>query len=349
MASGSNDLWNAEVRSGDAPPVEKSGWRSGLAGLRWNGGTAARAKRILLGQNINDGVLFKIALYIVLLSIAVMYIQPVLYMLATSFKSMSDLLDQSVTYIPRQFDLQGYDDAWIGLDYLKALWQTTYMSLSAAILQVLSCGLTGYAFARLRIPFKNVLFFIVLLTFLIPPQVLVIPLYVTYAKLNWTKTALPFIIPAIFAAGLKASLFIIIYRQFFATLPKELEESAKIDGAGPFRTFVKVMLPLARPAILIVFLFSIVWHWNDYFEPSVYLQASQANDFVPLALRLDRMQEALNLHKSLATGQNVHLIFDMNEPLKMAGAILIIGPMLFLYMFAQRYFVQGIERSGIVE
>lgn len=306
-------------------------------------------RRALIGRSLNDGFLFKIALYVILLSISIMYIMPLLYMLATSFKSMSDLLDQAVQYIPRQFELQGYKDALIGLDYLNALWQTSYMSLSAAILQVISCGITGYAFARLKIPFKNGLFFIVLLAFLVPPQVLVIPQYVTYAKLGWTQTALPFIIPAVFAAGLKASLFIIIYRQFFATLPKELEESAKIDGAGAFRTFVKVMLPLARPAILLVFLFSIVWHWNDYFEPSVYLQSSQLRDFIPLSLRMDRMQEALNFHKSVTAGNNKQLIFDIYAPLKMAASVLIIGPMLILYMFAQRYFVQGIERSGIVE
>ncbi|MBP1988602.1 carbohydrate ABC transporter permease [Paenibacillus eucommiae] len=319
------------------------------------GNKIARLKRFVLGQNVNDGALFKLFIYIILISISVLYLQPVLYMISTSFKTVSDLMDPTVKWIPRQFNFASYFDAFRGLHYWKALWQTTYMSLSASLLQVISCGITGYAFARLRIPFKNILFVVVLITFLIPPQSLVIPLYVTYAKLHWLNTSLPFIIPAIFAQGLKGSLFIIIFRQFFSTLPKELEESAKMDGAGAVRTFWKIMLPLSRPALLIVFLFAFVWHWNDFFEPMLYLRSARAEDFIPLSLRLNYMQGVLDYSAgkiggiggggaSLGGGA-----YDVNEAIKMAAAFIIILPPLLLYMFAQKYFVEGIERTGIVE
>jgi len=310
----------------------------------------SRAKHFLLGRTINDGAIFKLLVYIILISIAVLLVRPLVYMISTSFMSSSDLMDPTVTWIPRKLDLTPFIGAMEGLVYWKGLQDTAYVSIAASLLQVVSCGITGYAFARLQFPFKNVLFLIVLLTFLVPQQVLVMPLFVLFAKFKMLDSSLPFIIPAIFAQGLRGSLFIIIFRQFFATLPKELEESAKIDGSGLIRTFVKVMLPLAGPAILIVFLFSFVWHWNDFFEPNLYLRASGLHDFMPLSMRLDKLHTTLLMQSGgTVGGEATANLFDRNESLTMAALVLIVLPPLILYMFAQRYFIQGIERTGIVE
>lgn len=304
-----------------------------------------RIRYFLLGKSIVDGSLFKVLIFIMLLFVSVLYLKPLLYILSTSLKSVPEMLDPTSGWLPRMFQWDNYRVALIGLEYVKGLWQTSLVAVGSALLQMLSCALTGYAFARLHIPGKNILFVIVLLVFLIPPQTIVIPLFVTYVKLGWLNTPLPFLVPALLAQGLKGALFIMIFRQFYNGFPKELEESARMDGASPFRIFTRIMLPLSRPALLIVFLFSFVWHWNDYFEPSLFLQSG---DFTLLSGRLENLQDSLNA--SMGTvGLLGFGFFDLNEPIKMAGAMLVILPPLILYLFTQRYFVEGIERTGIVE
>ncbi|MCU6710923.1 carbohydrate ABC transporter permease [Paenibacillus sp. J5C_2022] len=304
-----------------------------------------RARYFFIGKSIVDGFMYKFFVFTILLFISTLYMKPLLYIISTSLKSVAEMLDPSIGWLPRVLEWGNYQVAFIGLEYMKGLFQTLLVAVGAAIFQVFSCSMTGYAFARLHIPGKNILFVIVLLTFLIPPQTIVIPLFVTYVKLGWLNTPLPFLIPALFAQGLKGALFILIFRQFYSSFPKELEESARMDGAGPFRTFWKIMLPLSRPAMLIVFLFSFVWHWNNYFEPSLFLQNGE---FVLLSGRLENLQDSLNASMGTASFLGF-TFFDLNEPIKMAGALLVILPPLILFMFTQRYFVEGIERTGIVE
>src|SRR5439155_25841025 len=149
--------------------------------------------------------------------------------------------------------------------------------------QVLSCSFLAYGLAPLRFPGREPLFLLVLFTFLIPPQTIIIPLFILYRHLGWIDTFYPFIVPSFLGHGLQGALFILVFRQFFKGLPSELEDAASIDGANPFRTFFQIMLPLARPAILVVLLFSLVWHWNDYFEPTMFFYRQ---DFFTLPMRL---------------------------------------------------------------
>lgn len=304
-----------------------------------------RGRMLVLGRHFNDGWLFKLALYIVLTAAALLYLNPVVYMLTTSLKQGTDLVNPMIQWIPSKLEWSNYATAVIGLNYWPSLFHTVWISTAASLMQMASCALAGYGFARMRIPGKGVLYLIVLLTFLIPPQTLSIPLHVLYSKLGWLNTPLPLLIPGLFAQGLKGAIFIIIFRQFFATLPRELEESARMDGAGAMKTFWRIMFPLARPALLIVFLFSFVWHWNDYYEPAMYLKNG---DYTLLAQSMQFLQG--NLNASVSSGSSMGGgFFVMNETITMAAAFLIIAPPLILYMFAQRYFVEGIERTGIVE
>lgn len=314
-----------------------------LHAIRRYAGT--RMKSALLGGYGSDGLLLQTGLYVLLVSVSVLYMSPLFYMISTSLKDVSQLLDPTIRWIPRALATDNYVAAAAGLKYGEALLHTGFMSITAASLQVLSCALTGYAFARFAIPYKGVLYSIVLLTFLVPVQTLAIPLFVLYSKLGWLNTPLPFVVPAVFAQGIKGALFIIIFRQFFASQPKEMEEAAKLDGAGAFRTYWRIMLPLAKPAMLVVFLFSFVWHWNAYFEPALFLKNQ---DFMAMATQMDRMQANLNELTGTSAGLAAGA-FDLNEPIKMAGAVLVVLPPLFLYMFAQKHFVQGIERTGLVE
>lgn len=304
-----------------------------------------RMKSALIGGYGSSGLLLQTALYVLLASVAVLYLTPLFYMISTSLKDVGQLIDPAVRWIPRELVLENYASAAAGLRYWTALTHTAFMGAAAGMLQVLSCSLTGYAFARFPIPYKSVLTVVVLLTFLVPVQTLAIPLFVLYSKLGWLNTPLPFLVPAGFAQGIKGALFIIIFRQFFGAQPQEMEEAAKLDGAGAFRTYWRIMLPLAKPAMLVVFLFSFVWHWNAYFEPALFLKNQ---NFMAMATQMDRMQANLNELSGAASGLAAGA-FDLNEPIKMAGAVLVVLPPLLLYLFAQRHFVQGIERAGLVE
>jgi multiple sugar transport system permease protein len=299
-----------------------------------------RTRVFFLGRQITDGMLFKLVIYAILTSVAVIYLQPVFYMISTSLKSNADLFDPTVNFFPKALYWENYKMALRGLHYVQALWQTSLVAILASVFQVFSCALTGYAFARLRIPGKKFWYFIVLLTFLVPIQTLVIPVFVVFSKLGWLNSPLPFLVPALLGQGLKGALFIMIFRQFFSTLPKELEESAKMDGSNSFRTFIKIMLPLSKSAMLVVFLFSFVWHWNDFFEPSMYLHSGK---FIMMANQMAQMPSNL----AVISG-NAMVVPKLFETTMMAGAFLVILPPLVLYAFAQRYFVEGIERTGMV-
>ncbi|ASS66130.1 MULTISPECIES: carbohydrate ABC transporter permease [unclassified Paenibacillus] len=310
-------------------------------GLLW-GRRVQKAKMIVLGRSLSDGLLAKLVIYALLSIVAYLYLQPLLYMVSTMLKDMSDLLDPTVKWIPRAVTWENLSKAVKGLQYPEALRNTTLIALSCSLAQVLLCAMTGYALARLAVPFKGLITALVILTFLIPPQVIIIPLYVIFSKLGLLNTLFVFLVPALFGQGLKGALFILIFRQFFRAQPASLEEAAKLDGASSFRLFFRIMLPLAQSACLVVFLFSFIWYWNMYYEPSMFL----ANGFTPLSIRLDNLEDVLN--PSLLG--NTHFITNpVTEGTKMAAAFLIILPPLLIFMVLQRWFVAGIERTGIVE
>jgi len=305
---------------------------------------AGQVKKVLLGQNLNDGWLAKVIIYFLLAVIAFLYLQPLFYMMSTMVKSVGDLVDPVVQWIPRKLHGQNLADAWRGLHYPEAFTNTLVIALTCSILQVISCAITGYALARLRFPGKTAAFILIIVTFMVPPQITIIPMYTIFGKLGWLNTPLVFIIPAVFAQGLRGALFIIIFRQFFLTQPKALEEAAKMDGASAFRLFFRIMLPLARPAIIVVFLFSFIWYWNMYYEPSMFLN----KEFLPLSLRLSLMQQELIGNSAINFNAGVGKD-PISEGPKMAAAFLIILPPLIVYTFTQRWFSEGIERTGLVE
>jgi len=319
--------------------------------MRKAGGQASRllwsrksqqVKVLVLGRNLSDGLLAKLIIYLLLSIVAYLYLQPLLYMISTMLKNISDLLDPTVKWIPRQVTWENLTKAYEGLQYPEALRNTALIAFTCSAVQVMVCAMTGYALARLTVPFKGLFTALVLLTFLIPPQVIIIPLYVIFSRLGLLNSLFVFLVPALFGQGLKGALFILIFRQFFKAQPLSLEEAAKLDGASSFRLFFRIMLPLAQSACLVVFLFSFIWYWNMYYEPSMFL----AKGFTPLSIRLDNLEEVLN--PSLLG--NTHFINNpVTEGTKMAAAFLIIFPPLVIFMFLQRWFVTGVERTGIVE
>lgn len=305
---------------------------------------AQRVNKLLLGQNVNDGMLAKTIMIVLLSVIAFLYLKPIIYMISTSVKSLDDLIDPVVGLIPRSMHSKNYIDAWNGLKYPEAFTNTFIIAFFGSLFQLFSCAITGYALARLKFPGKSLCFVLIMITFLVPPEITIIPLYMIFSKLGWLNTPFVFLVPALLAQGMRGALFIIIFRQFFLSQPKALEEAAKIDGASVFRLFFRIMMPLASSACLVVFLFSFVWYWNMHFEPSMFL----SKDFIPLSLRLNELSTELLGNKSLSLSVAVGKD-PISEGPKMAAAFLIILPPLLVYLVAQRWFTEGIERTGLVE
>lgn len=299
-----------------------------------------KTRYLIFGKEADKGLIFKLFIYLLLFDTAFIYLNPLFYMITNMVKDSTDLLDPSVIWVPRTIYLGTLQEAWKELDYSKAFLTSFYLSGSVAVLQTVFCAVAGYAFARLQFPFKKTLMGCLLLTFVVPPQVLILPMIIAANQLHLLNTFWPIILPALFGHGLKGALFVIIYRQFFSTQPKELEEAAIMDGANVFKVFFKVMLPLARPAIIVVFLFSFVWSWNDFYYPSMYLFQT---DNPPLSLSMSQMA-AYMAQKAAEEGPS---IFD--NSLKMATSFLMIIPLIILYAFTQRWFVEGVERTGLVE
>jgi multiple sugar transport system permease protein len=291
--------------------------------------------------------LFRILHYTILISISFIFLYPMLYLISKSMMQSNDLADATVQWIPKELSFANYDFAYTSLIYLRSFFNSVMTSLVPALIQIISCAIVGYGFARYHFPGKGLWLALVVFTFLVPPQTLIVPLYIFFSDLGWINTFMPFMVPAAFGHGLRGALFVLIFIQFFRGLPFQLEEAARIDGAGAFRTFWSIMFPLARPAMLVVFLFSLVWHWNDVFQPSLYVfQNTQFNLTQQLGIMNGQGEATISLGTSTGSvGAFAQIPTYANRV--MAGALLTILPMLLLYLFTQRYFVESAERAGI--
>jgi multiple sugar transport system permease protein len=327
----------AIIRKAGGAKIE---WQPGARRRSLQGSLLQTLRYHILGAEIDKGLLFKVFVYIILINVAFIYVKPILYMITTMIKDARNILDPSVIWIPRSVYLGHLKTAAEMLNYTKSFLISLSLASSVAILQVLSCAVAGYAFARLEFPFKKLWGALLLFTFIMPPQITILPSIMMFKEFGWLNTFLPMVAPALFGHGLKGAMFVIIYRAFFSNLPKELDEAARMDGAGPFRMFFRVMLPISRSATLVVLLFSFVWNWNDFYFPSLYMFTAEN---VPLSITLARL--AGEMAQAAGAGE----ITVYAEPIKMAASFLIILPLLIVYLFAQRWFIEGVERTGLVE
>ncbi|KMJ58905.1 ABC transporter permease [Bacillus sp. LL01] len=303
-------------------------------------GTAigTRLRKFAFGMKGNDGFLFKFFIYGLLIGIGFVYLFPLLYMLSYSLKSLDDILNPLVNWIPTQLYLDNYEAAYIVLKFVPTLLETLYVTAIPAIVQTAVCAVIGYGFARFDFPFKKTMFVLVLATFVIPPQVTVIPRYVFFNELGILGSIQSFLLPALLGQGINSAIFILIFYQFFKMMPKALEEAAQLDGAGYLRIFLTLALPMAAPAIIISFLFSFVWYWNETYLAAIYFGNSLST--LPLELQ-----------KFVATYQQIYPqsgdASEINEGINMAGTVMTILPLLVVYAVTQRWFVEGVDRSGI--
>jgi multiple sugar transport system permease protein len=299
-----------------------------------------KAKRIFLGMQGTDGLLFKILIYGLLIGIGFVYLYPLLYMGDYSFKSLDDLLNPLVDWIPTHLYFGNYSQANQVLSFFPTLMETLYVTVLPSAAQTAISAIIGYGLARFDFRGKKVIFALVLATFIIPPQVTLIPKYIFFNELHLLGSIKAFLFPAILGQGLNSAIFILIFYQFFRMIPKSLEEAAQIDGAGHFRIFFTIAIPMAVPAIIISFLFSFVWYWNETYLAAIYF----GDNLTTLPLQLEKFVATYQkmFPAGMGLGKN-----QINEGIKMAGTLLSILPLLIVYFITQRWFVEGVDRSGI--
>jgi multiple sugar transport system permease protein len=267
----------------------------------------------------------RILQYGVLGLLTLLFISPLIYMLSTAFKSTGDAASPDPQWIPRNPTLDAFRtilDA-DGTPVLRWLLNSFLAAGLQSLLIVATAAMAAYALARLEFPGKRTIFAIIISTLFIPPVILLIPNYLITSRLGWLDTLAAVVIPG--AAGAFGVFFL---RQFFLGLPEELEEAAALDGAGRWRTFLTVVLPLSRPALVTLGMLSFLTNWNDFLWP-VYVLFSPESQTLPAGL---------------ATLQNANAV---RYDLLMAGAVIASVPVLILYSFAQRYVVEGVSRAGL--
>lgn len=279
---------------------------------------------------------------------------PLLYMISSAFRPRAEMNDPTIMWIPKTLTLSNIKDTMRAMDFWNTLTNTLVLNIGCSIVQVISCALTGYGFARFKFKGKNILFFVVIMMILVPSQIILIPQYmffryfnplgiyhaITGNYINLINTAVTMYFPAFTANGIRAGLFIFLFRQSFRGLPKELEDAAYLDGCSPLRTFVQVMIPNAGATFLTVFLLSVVWYWNDY-----YVSTSFFTDNRTIALMLKNLDA--NLTRIIFDNGNVQVNVRELIVWMESGCLISITPMLIMYVLLQKNFTEGIARSGL--
>lgn len=305
--------------------------------------TREKLHRFVFGSKEKEGAGKQIVVYGLLICIGFVYLYPILYMFSYSFMNRDDLLDSSVKWIPSTLYLQNYIDAAKSMSFWSSLLKGILIAGLPTFCNVLICMLVGYGFARFEFKGKKILMALLIFSYILPSQVTMIPTYVLYNNTGILGTIWAFVLPAVFGNGLNAPIFILIFYQFFKQVPKVLIEAAQIDGAGYLKSFIKIAVPSAAPAILTVFLFSFVWYWNESYLTELYVQGlSTKSIWVNLVVQLKNFDASFN---TLATTGDTAT--SLNECVRMAATALSILPLLIMYFFLQKYFVESIDRTGI--
>lgn len=300
-----------------------------------------------------------VARWVFLLSISYILLYPMIYMISSAFRASEDFVDPTVVWVPKNFSVKNFVIAFKALDYLKTFWITFKIEIISAFIEIVMCSITAYGLARFDFKEKKLLMGMLIVTILIPTQMIMLPLMVDMHYLdvfgilgfigekigaelrpNLLNTPWAFYVPSLFAVGLKAGLFTYMYVQFFKGLPKELEEAASIDGAGPVKTFLTIVVPSSGTIFLTVTIFSIIWHWND-----VYLSGLFLSDNYPLSVQLSRIFTIL---ASGVDGSKYGQYTRSTIGIVMAACLLVILPMLIMYCILQKQFIKSIDRVGIV-
>ena len=308
-------------------------------------------------------VIVNIFRFILMLGVSYVILQPFFARIANSFMSRGDILDPTVSLIPKAFNLEIYKAIIIENHYFEALWHTALLALVCALIQTMIACLVGYGLAKFKFKGNSIIMGLVVVTMIIPHEALFLAFKEHFTKFDilavqsWgvpgpielmfgstveiTNTFLPLMLISLGGFAFKNGLYIYLMRQFFKGVPDELEESAYVDGSGVFRTFVQIIIPLSVPMMITIFLFSFSWQWTDEFYVNLFW--SSGNGFYLMPDIYKSAPQSIVNQFQMAAGWTQYKNVIQNT-----AGILIISPLVFVYLFCQRYLVQGIERSGIV-
>jgi multiple sugar transport system permease protein len=270
-----------------------------------------------------------LAFYVLAGVLTLFFFGPFFWTVMSSLKTPAEITTYPPVFIPADFMFQNYARAWTKVPFLTFYVNSIIVTGLAVTGQVLSASLVAYGFARFQFPLRNTLFMLVLATLIVPWEVTIVPSFLLYKWLGWLDTLKPLIVPSWFGGS---PLYIFLLRQFFMSIPRDLDEAAEMDGANSFRVLWQILVPLCAPALTTVAIFSFLQHWNEFIQPLIFLNSEQ-NYTVSLGLRLFQTSPA-----------------DPGEPkehLLMAAAVIASIPCILLFFAAQRFFVRGIVMSGI--
>jgi multiple sugar transport system permease protein len=266
----------------------------------------------------------RIAAWAALLGGSVVMLFPIFWLVTTSLKNKAQIFKFPPQWIPDPVRWQNYPNAWRAQPFDRYAANTLIITVASIVGVMISSSLVAYAFARLRFPGRDVLFILILSELMLPQTVTLIPRYIEFRQFGWIDTWWPLIVPNYFGNA----FFIFLLRQFFRTIPRDLSDAAKVDGASEFRIFWQIILPLSRPVLTVVAIFTFLYNWNDYLEPLIYISSES--------------KYTISLGLASFLGE-----LTSEWGLLMAGSVLTIIPVIVLFFLLQRYFIRGVVLSGM--
>lgn len=261
--------------------------------------------------------------HIILIAGILLTIFPFLWMVFTSFKGVGESMRIPPTILPEKIRWDAYKDIFVALPFVKIYMNTIIVTVITVLGQILFCSMAAYAFARLRFRGKNIIFGIILSILMVPGQIFIMPQYLIMQKIGLLNS-----LPALYIQNLCSAFTVFLFRQFFMSLPKELEEAAVMDGCGFFRIYAQIMMPLIKPGIITVVIFTGKAAWNSFMWPMI---ANTSTDKMILAPALASLQ-----------GQ-----YTTNYPVQMAGAVMSVIPIVILFFIFQKQFIEGVAHTGV--
>ncbi len=276
---------------------------------------------VKIGTRLN-----RVSIHLILFVSAIVMLIPFVWMISSSLLNEREMFQIPPVWIPDPPRFENYSEAWNALPFTLFLRNTLVITIGRLLPLLFSCTVTAFGFARLRGRGKNVLFMIMLATMMLPYQVTMIPTYIFFAKLNWVNTFKPFIIPSFFGMP----FFIFMMRQFFMTLPPEMDEAARIDGASTFQIFRKIYLPLSKAALAAMSVFIFMFSWNDFIMPLIYLH------------KIEQLPLALGIQLFRSYGE-----YFTRWDYIMASSVAMSIPPLLVFFFSQKFFIKGVALTGL--
>jgi len=284
-----------------------------------------------------------------IISISFIILFPLISKVPSAIMIEADAIDRTIRWLPTSFTLNNFRQAFELMNFPVSFWNSFSLAVLVSVLQVISATVIGYGLGRFEFFGRKFVFALVILTLIVPLQMIMIPMYLNLRafnlfgllpfSVNLLGSHWPYILTSITGTGFRHGLFIYIMVQFFKGMPTALEEAAYVDGAGYYTTFFRIMLPGAGPAIIVVFLFSFVWQWNDIFVSSIYLGGSP--EYLPFAL--ERI-----MHIFYERRTEYRVTWQMASMVNNAGMLMFIAPLLIMYAALQKYFIESVERTGLV-